>query len=205
MIFTVWTTKDCLILSEVPVILLIYLRELTKHFSNNGRPSWKHIIQIPGQRGYPKSGILYAIWEPTSSEVTLHKPKQGLVDDVRSAFHLPYISKEGYETLEQQWMSLPTIYHLVSHAEGYSTSDKYLCAIWVLMPQQKRHSANHNGQMDAIRSLPIFHIHPREVMKHFSSNECLSLKLEALQPISHAEWVLTHNLAFWIQFQGQPW
>ena len=84
---------------------------------------------------------------------------------------------------------------------GYPKSD-ILCAIWVLIPEQKWHSANHDGLKGVVRSSSTFLIHPRKVMKHSSSNVCFYLKHFIPSPMLREG---THNLASWIQFQSQPW
>ena len=42
---------------------------------------------------------------------------KGLLDAVRSSSYLPYKPKEGYETLQQQWVSLLAAYHPIPPAE----------------------------------------------------------------------------------------
>ena len=42
---------------------------------------------------------------------------KGLIDAVRSSSNHPYISKEGYEALKQQWMSLTVAHHPICRGE----------------------------------------------------------------------------------------
>ena len=39
------------------------------------------------------------------------------LDTIRSSSYLPYKPKEGYETLQQQWVSLLAAYHPIPPAE----------------------------------------------------------------------------------------
>ena len=48
-------------------------------------------------------------WRVDIIRNNMFQTTRGLVDDVRSALHLPYTSNGGYEIFEQHWMSLFTI------------------------------------------------------------------------------------------------
>ena len=41
----------------------------------------------------------------------------GLADAIRSTFHLSYASKEDFETLQQQWLSLLAVHHPICRTE----------------------------------------------------------------------------------------
>ena len=43
---------------------------------------------------------------------------KGRVAVVRSTSHLHYASKEGYETIQWQWVYLLTVYHSILNAAG---------------------------------------------------------------------------------------
>ena len=43
--------------------------------------------------------------------------RKGLLDTIRSSSHTPYVSKEGYGTLQQQWVSLCAAQYHISHDE----------------------------------------------------------------------------------------
>ena len=50
-----------------------------------------------------------------------------LVDDIRRVSEHLYVSKEGHETIQQQWMSLCAAQHPLSHAERVPQILHFVC------------------------------------------------------------------------------
>ena len=104
-------------LSEADVRFFIHLMKVMKHSSSNGCLSLQRSITFPVWRGCPESDILHENWELFLVEMTHGWPQGACIYPVWSSCEHPYTSKEGYETLKQQWMSLFTAHHHISSAE----------------------------------------------------------------------------------------
>ena len=98
-----------------------------------------------------------------------------LVNAVKSISHLPYTSKEGYETLKQQWLSLLAMHYHICCAERVPQIWKF---VWNLRVSIGRNdTVQHiNGWWMLSEASPICLVHLRKVVKHSSSNGCLSLQ-----------------------------
>ena len=57
----------------------------------------------------------------------------GLVDAPRSLSHLAVVPKQGFETLQQQWMALLATYHLICHDERVPKI-RHLPGFWMMKP-----------------------------------------------------------------------
>ena len=97
----------------------------------------------------------------------------GWYNTVRSFSHLSYASKEGYETLKQQWLSLLAVQYHICCAERVPQILKF---VWNLRVNIGRNdTVQHiNGWWMLSKASPICLMHLRKVMKHSSSNGCLS-------------------------------
>ena len=73
------------------------------------------------------------------------------VDDVRNSYHLTYQSKEGYETLQKQWVPFIIAYHPISHAERVPEIWYFVCH-WRNNNSRNDKGVNHKGLVDAIGS-----------------------------------------------------
>ena len=99
----------------------------------------------------------------------------GPVDTIRSSSLLLCASKEGYETPQQQWMSLLIAYHSISHAKRVPQSGILGTSLRV------HHSRNDTvwttrGSYILQEAPPTLLMHLRPHMNHFNNNGCLSLQ-----------------------------
>ena len=113
-----------------------------------------------------------------------HKELKGAL---KSYPHLPYTSKECYETLEQQWISLLLTPHSISCDEGVPRNQQFA---WNLSVNRGRIGMvlARRGLLMLSQAHPTLFIHLRKVMDHFSSNGYLSSE---------------HNISFFI-LRGYP-
>ena len=91
-------------LVKAPPIMDMGLTKSMEHFNSNEYLKLPHNIQFPVHRGCSKSGILCAIRELVAVEMIGCKPLCGFIDTSRRPSHPFYESKEGYRTLQQQWL-----------------------------------------------------------------------------------------------------
>ena len=100
--------------SEAHIIIIIHIIKVVRYLGNN---SCQRIIPFPVQRRYlRKAAILHEIHKLFLVEMTPCEPQE-VVYSVKSSSNHPYISKKGYETLEQQCMPLLVAYPHISHAD----------------------------------------------------------------------------------------
>ena len=97
---------------------------------------------------------------------------QGILDAVGSSSHPPYTSKEGYEPIHQQWVSLLVAQHPISLLDKVSL---ILYFMWNLRDYLDRNGMvwTIRGSMMLPEATPTFLMHPRKVMNHFNNNGCL--------------------------------
>ena len=121
--------------------------------------------------------------------------QKGFVDTIRSSSHLPYASKEGYNKLQQQWLSFlvgTSIPFLV--LRGYSIPNLVFCVQFESSKHQwKQESVTHKWMPYATRSflyLPYTSKGGNEPL-----HQPLTHILAVYQSLFHAERV-TPNLAF---------
>ena len=171
---TEWFISSLFMLSEAPVIIsLDHLMKVMKHSSSNGYLSLQRSITFPVLRQCPKSDFLDEIkrcfwqkWHRMYHMVTVYA--------VWSSWKHSYTSNEGYETLKQQWVSLFTAQHRISSAERVHKSWYFAWTFRVVYGR--------NDTWLTIRCLYMLSEAPvrlprhlMKVMKHSSSNGCLSL------------------------------
>ena len=105
-----------------------------------------------------------------------------LLFDVWISFNHAYMSKQGYETIKQQWLSLLATQHPISRTEGVPKSWYFW---WNLRVNFGR---NDNvwtiwGLYILAKAVLIILIHLRRVMGYLSSNGCLSLQHSIPSPV----------------------
>ena len=99
---------------------------------------------------------------------------KGLVHATRSSSHLLYTSKEGYGILKQQWMPLRASYHPNSCTERVPGIWHFARNLGVVLGRNATVWTRRRSHMLLEALMNIF-IHLRNVIKHSSSNVCLSL------------------------------
>ena len=111
-------------------ICLMHLRKVMKHSSSNGcLSSHSTVSHLLCWEGTPNLEICVK-FESQHRSKWYSATHKWLMNAVKSFSHLPYASKEGYETLKQQWLSLLAVqYHICCAVRGNPKSWN-LCEIW---------------------------------------------------------------------------
>ena len=146
----VWTIRGLYMLLKAPPINLVQLRKVMIYFSSNGCISIHciaiHLLCIYGTQSQAFC-TQFESWLRQKWHGVNHT---GLVDSVKTSYHSRYASKEVYNTLQQQWMSLLTMaYHFSCRN---CNQNLVICIEFESGPQQKWHFVNHKGVVDAVRS-----------------------------------------------------
>ena len=159
-------------LTEALPFILIHLRNVMKHSSSNVCLSLWHSIPISVQRGCLEADILHQIWELFVAEMTPCGPYWYVYSVRRSSKH-PCISKEGYETLEHQWISLLLAHAHIFHEEKVP---KIWCFVWkfIVVFWQKWHSVDHKELADGVRS-SFKHPHTSREGSETLKEQCIPL------------------------------
>ena len=89
-----------------------------KYFNSSRYLSLQYIIPFPVLRGCSKPGIFYVKFESKPWQEMHGMNHKGLVDAVRRSSHPYHTSKEAFEILQQQWMSLLLTQYDISNADG---------------------------------------------------------------------------------------
>ena len=123
----------------------------------------------------------------------------GPVDTIRSSSLLLCASKEGYETPQQQWMSLLIAYHSISHAKRVPQSGILGTSLRV------DHSRNDTvwttrGSYILQEAPPTLLIHLRPHMNHFNNNGC-HYPCSTVSHFSCRKGTL--NIMFCVKFESQ--
>ena len=145
-----------------------------KHSNISDCFSSQYSITFVVLRGYPNLEICVK-YESQHWLKWYSATHKWLVNAVGSFSHMPYAYKEGYETLKQQWLSLPTVQYHICCAEREPQ-------IWKLVWNLRvdiggNDTVQHiNGWWMLAEASPICLTHLRKVMKHSNSNGCLSLQ-----------------------------
>ena len=166
-----------------------------KHSSINWCLSLQHSVQFPMLRGCPKSGILYVIWELFVVWNWHGVDHKGLADTAQSSSSHHHTPNEGYETLNDQRVSLLAAHHPIYCAERVPNIWYF---VWNLRLVVSKKATVWNGRYfdDTIRSSfnqPYRCNEGFETLNH----QWVSL-LAAQHPISSAErvrkiWYFTWN------------
>ena len=177
----------CQMLSEAPPNHIIHKKEAFEPL----RQQWEPILIVyhPISHSERLSQISYFV-----CNLRVDLSRNDTIWTIRSSkmlskatHHLPYTSKEGYETLEQQWISLLLTPHSISCDEGVPRNQQFA---WNLSVNRGRIGMvlARRGLLMLSQAHPTLFIHLRKVMDHFSSNGYLSSE---------------HNISFFI-LRGYP-
>ena len=90
-----------------------------------------------------------------------HVKHEGLVVAIRSSSYLPYVFKEGFETPQQQWLSLIAVKHPICHTERVPQIWLFAFHLSVDLGE-KWHDLTHKGLVDAVRSSSHLSYAPKE-------------------------------------------
>ena len=103
-------------LSETLLIINVHIRNVINHSITNGCLSLQHGIPFTMLIWFPKFWFCFKVesWFWQKWHAVDHKK---LVCAIRSCSNHCYTSKKGYETLKQQWMTLHSMTHPITHAE----------------------------------------------------------------------------------------
>ena len=169
----VLTMRGLKLLPVALPIILIHLRKVMKHSSSNVCLCLQHTITSP---------LLIQCWSICYSAWNLRVFQQkwegfdhkGCKYSLNSTSNQPLTPKEDYKTLKQQW-----IYFLMTQL----TYPGLICGPKLVILLDKYESiSGRNDEVLTIRGsdmlpgpLPLIIIHLRKVIKHSSSNGCLSV------------------------------
>ena len=132
---------------------------------------------ISFEEGVPKLLHFPWNWRVVITEMTWCWLYKVLVDAVRCSSKHPHISKEGYEPLKQQWMSLLATPHFISYAERVPPPPTWYFAY--IKFEDCFYNIDMVWTIWGLHILPwaliLILMHLRKVMSHLSSNGCLSL------------------------------
>ena len=106
---------------------------------------------------------------------------KGLVDAVRRSSHPYHTSKEAFEILQQQWMSLIAAQYDIPNVHGVPQIWHFVWNLGVILGKNDTVWTNRVLQMLS-GAPPVFLMHLMKVMKHFNSNGYLSLEHSILFP-----------------------
>ncbi len=161
-------------LSESAPTFLMHLRKVMDHFISNGCLSLYHSIQFPCKEG-TRNLVLCVQFEARHQCECHNVNNNGCIDALKSSSDLTYTSKEGYETLHQQYIPLLTVYCPASNTWRVPQIWHFVCnlrvnvyinsTIWFI-----------RGQYMVSKASTICFMNTRKDMKHFISNEYLSLQ-----------------------------
>ena len=124
----------------------------------------------------------------------------GVVYSARSSSSYSYISKAGFGTLEQQWVSLLVAQHHIPLPE--KVPEKWNFA-WNLRLVGSRNDTwwTMRGSCMLSEDLPSIFIHVRKVMKHFINNRYLSLWHSSTFPVlrgcSKSQICMKFDVCYW--------
>ena len=105
-----------IILIDTLLIIFIHLREVLKHASTNGCLFFQHsILSLCWE--VSQNRVFYMEFDSSSCQKWHGIDNKEHIDAIRSTSSHLYTSKEGYETLKQQWMYLIIAQHPISCAE----------------------------------------------------------------------------------------
>ena len=128
------------------------------------------------------------------------KAHWGLIYAITSSFEHSYTSKEDYEAVKLQWMSLLVAQHHTPFAERVRENWNFA---WNLRCVVGRNDTLWTMRVSYMLSeaLSAFCIHPRKVMKHFINNRYLPLQhsstFSVLRGCSKSQICLKFDVCYW--------
>jgi len=161
-------------LPEALPVILIQSRKVMKHSSINWCLSLQHSVQFPMLRGCPKSGILYVIWELFVVWNWHGVDHKGLVDTARSSSSHHHTPNEGYETLNDQRVSLLAAHHPIYCAERVPNIRYFVWNLRLVFSTNDLLWTIRGSHMLSEGPI-IIPIQLSKIMKQSSSNGCVSL------------------------------